>query len=266
MGRLTLEKGHINDVIKSGRQVIGFWGAPPLDAFLQASIKYPGLPFFDLDVYYEAPATKKLPDAYCHIMRNCVDNAMALKEQMLSLIAATGEEKCDAGRYAAYLLKEEGIKDVVFTVNHNTIQIARPFLCEAEGPLKARAIRIMESIVEPLSQKEIKKAKDARCIPVAGFWGTPPHPIEVLDLFPDKTHIFGWTKCVETGTPALFKLEKEVPDNLPIVFFSQGFCAKAMIAKELATKYRGMYVDTHDSLNAATMAKIEAFIRLSSRS
>jgi len=47
-----------------------------------------------------------------------------------------------------------------------------------------------------------------------------------------------------------------VQDDLPIVFFSQGFCAKAMIARELAKQYRGMYVDVHDRMHAATMAKI----------
>ena len=36
-----------------------------------------------------------------------------------------------------------------------------------------------------------------------------------------------------------------------------------MLAKHLAHKHRGMHVDVHDTLSAATMAKIEAFIRLS---
>jgi hypothetical protein len=262
---LKLSRKHINEIKADNQKVIGFWGAPPADALRDAADKFPGVPFFDLDIYFGVPSTKTLPDAYCHIIRNCVDNALLLGDNMVSLVAATGEEKCDAGRYAASLLRDTGLSNVVFTTNHTDKISGRPLLCTAEGSLKKRAIRIMEAIIEPLTAEEITDAKAAECKPTVGFWGTPPHPIEVMDLFPETTHIYGWTRCVEMGVPASLQIEKDVPDNLPIVFFSQGFCSKALLAKELTKKYRGMFVDVHDGLNAATMAKIEAFIRLSSQ-
>ncbi len=250
------------EIISSRQKVIGFWGAPPAHALEQAAERFPGAGFLDLDVFFGAPVSGVLPDAYCHIIRNCIDNALWLGDRLVAVVAACGEEKCDAGRYAAALLAARGI-EVIATVNPNRQRTAQPLLCEAKGPLKKRAIRIMESIVEPLSDRERNAAFMTRCTPTVGFWGTPPHPIEVLELFPDTTHIFGWTRCVEMGVPADLELERQVPGDLPIVFFSQGFCAKAMIARELAKQYSGMYVDVHDQMHAATMAKIEAFIRLS---
>jgi hypothetical protein len=95
-----------------------------------------------------------------------------------------------------------------------------------------------------------------------GFWGTPPHPIGLLDLFPDTTLVLGWTRCVEQGRPADMDIEAFVPDGLPVIFFSQGFCQKAALARSLAERHRGMLVDVHDSVSAAARAKIEAFIRL----
>ena len=50
-----------------------------------------------------------------------------------------------------------------------------------------------------------------------------------------------------------------------LIFFSQGFCPKAQLARHLAEVHRGMHVDVHETVNAAVRAKIEAFIRLSKR-
>jgi hypothetical protein len=245
--------------------VIGFWGAPPRAALEAAAARFPGAAFYDLDVHHGALDSRTVPSAYCHIIRNCVDNALALGDRLLAVVAATGEEKCDAGRLAARLVAELAGVEVIRTVNPGIDPPAEAPLCDARGPLKARVVRIMEAIVEPLTAEELRAARAARREPTHGFWGTPPYPMAVLDLFPDTTRVFGWTRCVERGRPADLDIEAEVPSDLPIVFFSQGFCAKAMLARRLAAKHRGMHVDVHDSLGAATMAKIEAFLRLSSR-
>jgi hypothetical protein len=245
--------------------VIGFWGAPPRAALEAAARRFPGAAFYDLDVHHGARETRTVPDAYCHIIRNCVDNALALGDRLLAVVAATGEEKCDAGRLAARLVAELSGAEVIRTVNPGIDPPAEAVLCDMAGPLKARVVRIMEAIVEPLTPDELRAARAARAEPTHGFWGTPPFPMEVLDLFPDTTRVFGWTRCVEQGRPADLDLETEVPPDLPIVFFSQGFCAKSMLARSLAARHRGMHVDVHDSLGAATMAKIEAFLRLSVR-
>lgn len=75
-----------------------------------------------------------------------------------------------------------------------------------------------------------------------GFWGVPPNDLEILKLFPDTTHVYGWTRCVEAGTPADLDLEMYVDENVPTVFYAQAFCAKSQLAKYLADKYNGLYV------------------------
>jgi hypothetical protein len=262
---VRLIRTDLRELLSSGERVIGFWGIPPRPELEVAAARFPGAGFYDLDVHRGAPAAKLVPDAYCHIIRNCVDNALALGDRLLCIVAATGAEKCDAGRFAARLVAEAAGVEVIETVNPGAERPLEPLLCEARGPLKARVVRLMETPVEPLSDAEREGARRARCEPTCGFWGTPPHPIELLDLFPDTTHVFGWTRCVERGRPADLDLEREVPPDLPIVFFSQGFCAKSMLARRLASRHRGLHVDAHDSLGAATTAKIEAFIRLSAR-
>ncbi|MDJ0766365.1 MAG: hypothetical protein QNJ97_25540 [Myxococcota bacterium] len=245
-------------------QVIGFWGVPPREKLISAASEL-GLGLVDLDVAYGAPASRHLPSAYCHIIRNCVDNAIALGPRLRHVIAATGREKCDAGRYAAWLVRQETGVTVEVTENHEQGTEPRaPHVCEARGSLKARVVRIMRSIVHPLDEVESEASKLARCAPTHGFWGTPPHPIGILDLFPETTHIFGWTRCVAEGAAADLTLETDVPVDLPIVFFSQGFCPKGSLAHYLAQIHRGMHVDIHEGINAAIRAKIEAFIRLTS--
>jgi len=262
---VRLIRRDLSALLLGEERVIGFWGVPPRDALEAAAASFPGLGFFDLDVFHGAPAQRIVPDASCHIIRNCVDNAIALGERLACLVAATGREKCDAGRYAARLVAEATSARIVETTNEGGGPPAEPLLCEARGPLEKRMIRIMETVIEPLTEAERQEASRARCEPTHGFWGTPPHPIELLELFPDTTHVFGWSRCVESNGPADLDLETRVPEGLPIVFFSQGFCAKSMLAKRLAQRNRGLHVDAHDSLGAATMAKIEAFIRLSAR-
>ncbi len=252
----------LDQVTSQGDKVIGFFGAPPRAALLEAEERL-GLPLFDLDVFYGAPESKIVPDAYCHIIRNCVDNAVVLGPRLASVVAATGKEKCDAGLFAAWIIKEATGAEVVFTKNEALPEPRPPLLSEATGSVKKRVVRIMRAIALPMDDGEISAAEAARGEPTHGFWGTPPHPIDLLDLFPETTHLFGWTRCVEQGRPADLELETAVPGDLPIVFFSQGFCPKAALARHLAEKHRGMHVDVHDALNAATRAKIEAFIRLS---
>jgi hypothetical protein len=263
---MRLCRDKLEVVLARNTPVLGFWGAPPREVLEQTAARYDDLPFFDLDVHRGAPATQTVPDAFCHIIRNCVDNALALGSRLRAVVAATGAEKCDSGRFSARLLGDLLDCEVIAVSNTEHAEPAEPALCEARGPLVDRVVRMMEAIVEPLTEAEIRGARAARCEPTCGFWGTPPHPIELLDLFPETTHVFGWTRCVEQGRPADLELELAVPDGLPIVFFSQGFCNKGLLARHLALKHRGLHVDVHDALGAATMAKIEAFIRLSSPS
>ena len=95
-----------------------------------------------------------------------------------------------------------------------------------------------------------------------GFWGVPPNDLSILELFPNETHVFGWTRCVEANVPADIELEMMVAENIPTVFYSQAFCAKSQLAKYLAKKYDGLYVDIDDYSTNSVKAKIEAFLKL----
>jgi hypothetical protein len=254
----------LDEIRATNSKLVGFFGSPPRD-LLTSSVARHGAGLVDLDVYYGAPSFNIIPKAFCQIIRNCVDNAWALRDRLACVVAATGKEKCDAGRFAAHLIQESLGVEVIFSEREETLPCAEALLCEARGPLKRRVIRIMRSIVDPLTDEEKETARTLSSQPTHGFWGTPPHPIELLDLFPETTHIFGWTRCVEQDCPSNLELENTVPSGLPIVFFSQGFCQKSALAKYLAEKFSGIHVDAHDTLNAALVAKIEAFIRLSSK-
>ena len=96
-----------------------------------------------------------------------------------------------------------------------------------------------------------------------GFWGVPPNDLEILRLFPDTTRVYGWIRCVEAGTPADLDLEMFVDENVPTVFYSQAFCSKSSLAKYLADKYNGLYIDIDDYASNSIKAKIEAFLKLS---
>ncbi len=252
----------IDEIRTDRRTLMGFFGSPPRELLLSTAARY-NAALVDLDVGFDAPSFDIVPKAYCHIIRNCVDNAWALRDRLVCVVAATGKEKCDAGRFAAHLIEKSLDIEVIFSERDSEPPSALPLLSEAKGPVKKRVIRIMQSVVDPLTETEKEAARSARTTPTHGFWGTPPHPIALLDLFPETTHFFGWTRCVEQNCPANLELETAVPRGLPIVFFSQGFCQKAALARHLAEKYKGIHVDAHDTLNAALTAKIEAFIRLS---
>ena len=95
-----------------------------------------------------------------------------------------------------------------------------------------------------------------------GFWGVPPNDLSILKLFPDTTHVYGWTRCVEAGCPANLDLEMYVNPNVPTVFYAQAFCSKSQLAKYLADKYNGLYIDVDDLASKSVFAKVEAFLRL----
>jgi hypothetical protein len=102
------------------------------------------------------------------------------------------------------------------------------------------------------------------CRPTAGFWGVPPRDFSILSGFPDTTHVYGWTRCMENKTPANQELEIHINTEVPTIFFAQSFCAKTALAHHLAEKHpRALYLDCDVSAGSSTRAKIEAFLELS---
>jgi hypothetical protein len=245
--------------LKSDQKVVAIWGYPDLDVLTNITADYKDHLVVDLDIPYGAAETKLLPENYCQIITNIIDNAMALKDSIDVIIAATGEEKCDQGRFAAYILEEQGF-NVIQTKYLKEKQHIRPALISTSSlPLKEKILLIMDSMIKP---ELLNNYNLTPCQPSHGFWGVPPNDLGILELFPDTTHVYGWTRTVETRCPASLDEEMYVDDKVPTVFFAQTFCAKMQLAKYLAKKYDGLYVDIDDYMSVSVRAKIEAFLRL----
>ena len=177
------------------------------------------------------------------------------KDKIDVILAPIGKEKCDSGWFAAKLLKDMGffVEESIYEVidEPKPIQISTSNL-----PLRQKIERITANIVTPQEVK-IEYVK-----PEFGFWGVPPNDLSVLELFPNSTHVYGWSRCVEAGTPANIEMEMFVDEDVPTVFYAQAFCAKTQLAKYLADKYNGLYVDIDDVVTNSVRYKIEAFIKL----
>lgn len=232
---------------------IGFWGYPDPNITEQTKQKYPNAEWVDLDIDYGAPDKSLLPESYCKIIKNIINNTLYIKP--VKIIAPIGKDKCDSGWFAAQILKDKGF-NVTETKFEQTTDKKILTVSTSNLPLFDKVNLIMNNII---TQKKYDfpqtKAK-------FGFWGVPPNDLELLKLFPDETHVYGWTRCVEAGTPADIDLEMYVDPDVPTVFYAQAFCAKAQLAKYLADKYNGLYIDIDDYANNSIKAKVEAFLRL----
>ena len=247
-------------------KTIGFWGYPHPQVINEVKSKYPQAEWIDLDIDFSYPKTNILPDAYCKIIRNIVDNAMFLKPDLI--VAPIGKDKCDSGWFASKILKEKGF-NVITTIFEN-FEFKRDIkICTSNLPLYEKVTTITDSIIKPeLLDRDFfqttipaeNTSKNPSFTP--GFWGVPPNDLELLKLFPDTTRVYGWIRCVEAGTPADLDLEMFVDENVPTVFYSQAFCSKSSLAKYLADKYNGLYIDIDDYASNSIKAKVEAFLRL----
>lgn len=239
-----------------GKKKIGFWGVPKPKIIEEYRKKYPNNEFVDLCMLYGAKKTSILPDTTCKIISNIMDNAIHFKDDLDVIIASVGQEKCDSGRFVSRILKDMGF-NMVFSTNENysDVPIHTP-ISTSNLPLGEKITRITANIVKK------DNTVYEYCKPQYGFWGVPPNDFEFLKLFPNETHVFGWTRCVEAGRPADTELEMYVDENLPTVFFAQTFCNKMQLAKYLAKKYGGLFIDVDDYATSSTKAKIQAYMRL----
>ncbi len=241
------------------KDIIAFWGYPHPDLINKTKIQYPNATWIDLDICFNYPSSKFTPDAYCGIIKNIFDNAFYLKNRIIKILAAVGKDKCDSGFFAANLLKNEGF-DVELSYFEDTVplnQLPDVPICKSSLPLKDKLSIITANIVGQKDYSHLEQS-NARF----GFWGVPPNDLNICDLFPPQTHVFGWSRCVEAKNPANFELEMYVEPDLPTVFFAQTFCSKTALAKYLADKYNGLYIDVDATPTNSAYAKIEAFLRL----
>lgn len=242
-------------MVDTEKMKIGFWGYPNPDLIKQLKEKYQNLEWIDLDIDFNAPDKHILPDSYCKIIKNIINNSIMMKKELKLIVAPIGKDKCDSGWFAAQLLKDMGF-EVIECCNSNIDKKKALKISTSNLPLYDKFNFITGNIIE---EKELDVPQ---CKPKFGFWGVPPNDMEILNLFPNETHIYGWTRCVEAGTPADIELEMYVDPDVPTVFYAQAFCAKCQLAKYLADKYNGLYIDIDDYANNSIKAKIEAFLRL----
>ena len=234
--------------------IIGFWGYPNPEIVKNVKNQYPNAEWVDLDIDFGYPKTNILPESYCKIVRNIIDNVLYLKPELV--VAPIGKDKCDSGWFASKILKDMGF-NVIQSIFEDLTGRRDIKICTSNLPLYDKVSRITANIINRESEKGLIQVK-----PLFGFWGVPPNDLDILKLFPDDTHVYGWIRCVEAGVPADLDLEMYVDEDVPTVFYAQAFCAKSQLAKYLADKYNGLYIDIDDYASNSIKAKVEAFLRL----
>jgi len=243
-----------------GKKVLGYYGFPRRELLAGARERFGSdAELIDLDLACGAPDSGLLPSTTCRIIANIVDNAVHLGNRLAAVVAAVGEDKCDRGRHAAMILGKLGIEVIESRFPPEEFENRPLRYSIGRGALAERIDLIMKTVVDPAPPGD----PPGRCEPVHGFWGVPPNDFRILELFPESTHIYGWTRCVEAGRPGDMELECFVDEGVPTVFFTQSFCAKQDLAHYLAERHRGLLVDCHREVNDSILAKVEAFIRLS---
>lgn len=245
--------------IQTSANRVGIVGIPPLSIIRQ--LENDGSQVFDLDEpIIKASidqASPFLPRVYCAILRTVVVNSLALKLDRIYIDVGPG--KCDCALHTATVLAA-ALPDTIIirTKNQDSIDFGTP-LCSAQMPLVDKFLAITASV-----QSTKPHQPRPACPPTAGFWGVPPRDFSLLTLFPDTTHVFGWTRCMENKTPDNATLEEQFNPAIPTVFFAQSFCAKTALAQHLANRHpTALYLDCDVTAGSSTKAKIQAFLELS---
>jgi len=238
---------------------IGFIGVPPLGKIKEIKTVHPNAKWFDLDVPVDGIpksfAMNYIPETTCSVIQTILTNTIAVKPDIF--IAVTGASKCDSAKFLLPIIKRTLPEIKIIECNNNDKKDFGFPICTSAIPLMKKLELITNNVLnlEPA-------AGITRSTPRAGFWGVPPYDFSILELFPDNTHIFGWTRCMENKTPNNMELELYVQPDLPTVFFSQSFCQKNILAKELAHLHKGLYVEVDGKMDSSTKAKVTAFLEL----
>jgi len=239
---------------------VGIVGIPPLAVIgrlnsLGAQIYDLDEPQVNTDMELTAPF---LPRVYCAILRTALLNALHLELDMI--VIDVGPGKCDCALHVSTVLQDLLPIPVIRTRNEDAVPFGHP-LCQTRMGLLEKLQRITAGVK---STAPYQPEKFPPCAPAAGFWGVPPRDFSLLTLFPDTTHVYGWTRCMENKTPADVELEALFNAEVPTIFFAQSFCAKTALAKFLAARHpRGLFLDVDVTCSSSTRAKIQAFLELS---
>jgi hypothetical protein len=241
------------------KKTAGIVGIPPLSII--RSLEARGDTVYDLD----EPIVQKdiecaapfLPRVYCAILRTVIVNSLTLHPEEIYIDVGPG--KCDCALHTATILADIlPSSRIIRTINQDKEDFGTP-VCTSRLALIDKMAAITTSVRSPHPHSELP-----RCRPTAGFWGVPPRDFSFLRLFPDTTHIYGWTRCMENKTPDNRLLEEYFNPDIPTVFFAQSFCAKTALARHLANRHpRGLYLDCDVTAGNSAKAKIQAFLELS---
>lgn len=242
------------------KEKVGIVGIPPLEIITQLHRQQAEI--IDLDepqVRASLELTSvHLPRVYCAILRTVILNAMHLELDRIYIDVGPG--KCDCALHVSTILNDMLSIPVIPTRNRDMHGLGFP-LCRTRMALADKMLAITGGV---RAMHRGNEKKYPPCSPTAGFWGVPPRDFSLLTLFPDTTHIYGWTRCMENRTPSDLTLESRVNPEVPTVFFAQSFCAKTALARHLADRHpRGLYVDCDVTAGSSARAKIEAFFELS---
>ncbi len=226
--------------------------------------KYRGEDMVDLDCPLQVPPWRdygavesRCPKIFCAVLTTCFTNAVILKPDVI--LADVGPGKCEGARYLCAILRDLLPSTKIITEQNLDSARASASNCECYTvPLRQRMERIVDRIIQP----ELPDFPRSNSSPRAGFWGVPPSDFGILEGFPDETIILGWSRCMDSRTPADLALEMESPADIPVVFFSQSFCQKSILAKSLAEKHGGLFVESDQKVDNSTLQKIEAFLKL----
>ena len=236
---------------------IGIVGVPPLEIIRR--LVQQQVEIIDLD----EPRLKAsldltepfIPRVYCAVLRTVVLNGLHLP--LARIYIDVGPGKCDCALHVARVLEDLLDIPVIRTRNQDQQGLGTP-LCRTRMPLIDKMSAITRGVACPLPAEDVPA-----CRPTAGFWGVPPRDFSLLRPFPETTHVYGWTRCMENKTPADLALECYVNPEVPTVFFAQSFCAKNALAKHLARQHPcGLYLDCDATVSASARAKVEAFLEL----
>ena len=241
------------------KKTVGIVGMPPLAII--SKIETDEYTIFDLD----EPIVQKdiecaspfLPRVYCAILRTVIVNSLTLTPEEIYIDVGPG--KCDCAMHTATILADIlPATKIIRTINQDTLDFGTP-VCSTRMPLFDKLMAITASVQSTQSHTALPS-----CTPTAGFWGVPPRDFSLLSLFPDTTHVYGWTRCMENKTPDNQPLEEYFNPDIPTVFFAQSFCAKTALARHLANRHpRGLYLDCDVTAGNSAKAKIQAFLELS---
>ncbi len=238
---------------------VGIVGMPPLHVIKELTANNINIhdldtPMIMADIELTAPY---LPRVYCAILRTVILNVLHLTLDAIYIDVGPG--KCDCALHVATVLGDMLAIPIHKTKNEDMTGFGTPISQSEMGLLQK-----FERITEGVKNAEKLAEPPLPCKPTAGFWGVPPRDFSILNLFPDTTHIYGWTRCMENKTPADHELELHFNPDVPTVFYAQSFCAKTALARHLADKHpHGLYLDSDVTAGGSAKAKIQAFLELS---